>query len=341
MMKKIILIGAILAVCISTAIAHYTSKHKFESLSADEFAALIDSVDVVLVDVRTPTEHDSGHIPGTAFNIDVKSDSFLLESQISLKKDRAVAIYCRSGNRSKTAGEILAKDGYTVYELSTGFNGWLEAGYKGADSFIVIDESRDGLTIYYPQYSSINLEYGSNSPAEDPKAIFCCPAAFTGETIAEFRHTNIAGHHASNKEFHKGYACKPNTGGFVWYNGKWKFLLKDYASELKIAAGASGMGFAQNMIIHNFEEQPLFRKNSFQYRAFCELDGKLCIIQSKESVKYRDFVDMLMAVGVKNALYLDMGGWNHSWYRKWENSKPSYIHNNPHKYYTNWLTFYR
>jgi superoxide dismutase len=117
--------------------------------------------------------------------------------------------------------------------------------------------------------------------------------------------------------------------------------MKNYASEIKIAAGASGMGFAQNMIIHNFEEQPLFRKNSFQYRALCELDGKLCIIQSKESVKYRDFVDMLMAVGVKNALYLDMGGWNHSWYRKWENSKPSYIHNNPHKYYTNWLTFYR
>ena len=218
MMKKIILVVAILAVCITTAVAHFTLKPKYESLTAQEFAALIDSVDVVLVDVRTPTEHDSGHIPGTAFNIDVKSDSFLLESQISLKKDRAVAIYCRSGNRSKAAGEILAKEGYTVYELSTGYNGWLEAGYKGADSFIVIDESRDGLTIYYPQYSSINLEYGSNSPAEDPKAIFCCPAAFTGETITEFRHTNIAGHHASNKEFHKGYACKPNTGGFVWYN---------------------------------------------------------------------------------------------------------------------------
>ena len=339
-MKKTILIAALFAACI-TAIAHFTSKHKFESISAQEFAALIDSVDVILVDVRTHSEHDSGHIPGTAFNIDVKSDSFLLESQTLLKKDRAVAIYCRSGNHSKTAAEILAKEGYTVYELATGFNGWLQDGYKSADPFIVIDESHKGLTIYYPQYSSINLEYGANSPEEDPKAIFCCPAAFTGEAITEFRHTNIAGHHASNKEFHRGYACKPNTGGFVWYNGKRKFLLKDYASELKIAAGASGMGFAQNMIIHNFEEQPLFRKNSFQYRALCELDGKLCIIQSKESVKYRDFVDMLMAVGVKNALYLDMGGWNHSWYRKWENSKPSYIHNNPHKYYTNWLTFYR
>ena len=75
------------------------------------------------------------------------------------------------------------------------------------------------------------------------------------------------------------------------------------------------MGVAQNMIIHNFRVQPLFRKNSFQYRALCELDGKLCIIQSNQSVKYQDFVDMLIETGVKHALYLDMGGWNHSWYR--------------------------
>ena len=95
------------------------------------------------------------------------------------------------------------------------------------------------------------------------------------------------------------------------------------------------------MIIHNFRVQPLLRKNSFQYRALCELDGKLCIIQSNQSVKYQDFVDMLIETGVKHALYLDMGGWNHSWYRKWDNSEPIYIRNNPHKYYTNWLTFYR
>ena len=117
--------------------------------------------------------------------------------------------------------------------------------------------------------------------------------------------------------------------------------MKDYASELKIAADSSGMGVAQNMIIHDFNEQPHFRKNSFQYRALCELDGKLCIIQSNQSVKYSDFVDMLKEAGVKHALYLDMGGWNHSWYRKWDNSKPTYIKNNPHKYYTNWLTFYK
>jgi hypothetical protein len=229
----------------------------------------------------------------------------------------------------------------SAHELATGFNGWIETGYKKADSLIAIDNSQEGLTIYYPQYKSIDLVCGPVSQENDQKAIFSCPAAFTGETILEFKHTNIAGHHVSKGKFHRGYACRHNTGCFVWYNGKWKFLLKDYASELKKAVGTSGMGVAQNMIIHNFIEQPHFRNNSFQYRALCELDGQLCIIQSNKSVIYKDFVNMLMKTGVKHALYLDMGGWNHSWYRKWETSKPTHIKNNPHKYYTNWLTFYK
>ena len=92
------------------------------------------------------------------------------------ERDEEDYTYC-----SKAAGEILAKEGYTVYELSTGFNGWLQAGYKSEDALIVIDESHERLTIYYPQYNSINLEYGANSSEENPVAIFYCPAAFTGD----------------------------------------------------------------------------------------------------------------------------------------------------------------
>lgn len=208
------------------------------------------------------------------------------------------------------------------------------------DSLVVINNDHEGLTIFYPQYKSIDLVYGASSPEEDKKVIFCCPAAFTGETIPEFKHSNIAGHHVSNGKFEKGYACRHNTGAFVWYNGKWKFALKNYASEIKKAADSSGMAFAQNMIIHNFEEQSLVSSSSHQYRALCELDGKLCIIQSNQSIAYRTFVDMLKEAKVKHALYLDMEGWNHSWYRKWKNSEPTFIHNNRHDYYTNWLTFY-
>jgi hypothetical protein len=163
----------------------------------------------------------------------------------------------------------------------------------------------------------------------------------TRRDISGRKHTNIAGNHVSRGELHKGYSCRKNTGAFVWYKGKWEFLLKNYATELKVAADSSGMAVGQNMIIHKHVKQPLFRSNSFQYRALCELEGKLCIIQSNESIRYSDFVDMLSQAGVKHALYLDMGGWNHSWYREYEDSALTYIHNHPHKNYTNWLTFYR
>ena len=39
-----------------------------------------------------------------------------------------IAVYCRSGHRSKVAAGILAKNGYRVMELESGFNGWKAAG---------------------------------------------------------------------------------------------------------------------------------------------------------------------------------------------------------------------
>lgn len=342
-MKKAFLVFITITTClvsIAYGISQMLTKQKFTSFAPHEFSELLSTRDIVLVDVRTQEEHENGHIPGTDYSIDIKGDSFLLQSQVLLKKSTPIALYCRSGNRSKTAAKLLAKKGYEVYELSTGFNGWIEAGYKAADPLINIDTTQDGLAIYYPKFESIDLVCGSYSPVEDENVIFCCAASFTGETLPVFKHSNVAGNHVSGGEYNKGYLCKHNTGAFVWYKGQWKFLLKEYSDELKKAAASSGMGFGQNMIIHDGIIQPLWRSNSFQYRSLCELDGKLCIIQSKESVPYRQYVDMLKAAGVKHAIYLDMGGWCHAWYRKFQHLDVSYINISKHKYYTNWLTFY-
>jgi rhodanese-related sulfurtransferase len=318
----------------------FCQNNGFKSISVNEFSVFISDPEVTVVDVRTAEEHAQGYIPGTDFNIDVLEDGYEAEAIAKLPKDKPVALYCRSGNRSKTAAELLAKEGYEVYELATGFNGWIEAGYKVADPLLFVDTTHEGLSIYYPKFESIDLVCGSYSPVEDKNAVFCCAASFTGETLSVFKHSNVAGNHVSGGEYNNGYLCKHNTGAFVWYKGQWKFLLKEYSDELKKTAASSGMGFGQNMIIHDGIIQPLWRSNSFQYRSLCELDGKLCIIQSKESVPYRQYVDMLKAVGVKHAIYLDMGGWCHAWYRKFQHSDVSYINTSMHKYYTNWLTFY-
>ncbi|MBR5198891.1 MAG: hypothetical protein IKW20_03580 [Bacteroidales bacterium] len=209
------------------------------------------------------------------------------------------------------------------------------------DTLIKIDNSHEGLTVYYPKFKSIDLVCGTKSPMDDRKAILSCAAAFTGSRISEFRHSNIAGNHVSGGEYENGYKCDDNTGAFVWYGGKWQFLLNDYNSQMKKASEKKGMGFAQNMIIFNGKAQPQYRSNRNIYRALCELNGKLCVIQSDEKIRYRDFVDMLMNAGVTHALYLDMGGWREGWYRMTEESDITYLCKRDNRYYTNWLTFYK
>lgn len=104
------------------------NQNKFKTVDVAEFAKAVADTSYVVLDVRTPAEYLEGHIPGTHFNIDVLEDSYTEIALKKLPKDRPVALYCRSGNRSKNAARILANKGYEVLELGTGFRGWLAAG---------------------------------------------------------------------------------------------------------------------------------------------------------------------------------------------------------------------
>ena len=102
--------------------------NKFKTVDVAEFAKVVSDTSYVVLDVRTPAEHAEGHIPGTHFNIDVLEDGYTETVLDKLPKDKPVALYCRSGNRSKNAARILAENGYQVLELGTGFRGWVAAG---------------------------------------------------------------------------------------------------------------------------------------------------------------------------------------------------------------------
>ena len=85
------------------------------------------SADFVIIDVRTPEEFAGGHIEN-AINIDYYASTF--ESDINaLDKDKAYLIYCRSGNRSGQALDIMEDLGFQeVYDLGGGINAWKSAG---------------------------------------------------------------------------------------------------------------------------------------------------------------------------------------------------------------------
>lgn len=100
---------------------------KFTSMSVDEFAEIIQDENIQRLDVRTESEYSDGHIPGS-INIDVKADDFALHADSLLDKKRPIALYCRSGVRSKKAANILTGKGYKIYELDKGFLDWQGAG---------------------------------------------------------------------------------------------------------------------------------------------------------------------------------------------------------------------
>ncbi len=53
-------------------------------------------------------------------------------------------------------------------------------------------EKTANLNVYYPKYTKIDLVCGLMPKAEQKDVKFCCEAAFTGELLNEFKHSNIA-----------------------------------------------------------------------------------------------------------------------------------------------------
>lgn len=105
------------------------NKVEFRSVDVEEFVRIIADTTVTLLDVRTADEHEAGHIEGS-LHIDVLKEDFMEQAERQIKKGSTVALYCRSGNRSKRAASMLTVDGYRVIELATGYNGWVEAANR-------------------------------------------------------------------------------------------------------------------------------------------------------------------------------------------------------------------
>ena len=82
-----------------------------------------------LVDVRTPREYETCHIPN-AQNIDFLDAKFELNIQ-NLDKSKPVIIYCQRGSRSaKCASKLIANGFVKVYDLDGGFAQWEYSGLE-------------------------------------------------------------------------------------------------------------------------------------------------------------------------------------------------------------------
>ena len=201
-----------------------------------------------------------------------------------------------------------------------------------------------GLKVLCPNFYKVDLVCGTMPSKNDTNVVLVMAAAYTGQCLKEFKHSNIAGNHVSGGVLYNGYQCTRNTGSFVYYNNAWKFCYKNYASELRNAANSGGAAFAQEMIIYNdtIRETAREDRNCNFFRALCEHNGKLCVIETAMSISFGDFKKILKNYGVKHAIYTDMGnGWNYAWYRSETGVVELQSRTKNSDYCTNWITFYR
>ena len=100
-----------------------TTDSSYQQITQEEAKEMMDTQDVVILDVREQNEYDGGHIPGAVL-LPVGTIDEAAAAEVIPDKDSTVLVYCRSGNRSKTASSKLAELGYTnIYEFG-GSNTW-------------------------------------------------------------------------------------------------------------------------------------------------------------------------------------------------------------------------
>ena len=219
------------------------------------------------------------------------------------------------------------------------------------------------LYVFYPNYKGIKWVC-SNSPNENNDSIlFCCTAAFSKDYSIEINHSKICGSHITEGKYYEGYQHHLINGAFLYSNGEYTFLHDSLTNIIKSHEGMSNtFAFCQMRLdttivsipsdsiyfekfgwrgYKNLEGRLRLSMTKFKYRALCEKDRKLCIIESKEDVTLTQFRKNLCDYGVTHALYLDTGvGWSYSWYRD-NNNEVQVLHPHVHPFNTNWLIFYK
>ena len=99
------------------------NENSYQQITQEAAKEMMDSQEVVILDVREQHEYDSGHIPGAVL-LPVGTITEDTAAAVIDELDTVVLVYCRSGNRSKTASQALVDLGYAnVYEFG-GINDW-------------------------------------------------------------------------------------------------------------------------------------------------------------------------------------------------------------------------
>lgn len=198
----------------------------------------------------------------------------------------------------------------------------------------------DQLYILFPQYEKISYVFKDRPSMDDPDITLFGTSAFFRFYELNFRHDCVVGDHAKDGIYYEG-ADEANLSAFTFYDGGPHFSLTEADEAVRIAAENGGDGFEQYMAIWQGEKQDLLFGKLRCYRLLAELNGRICFIESSVPMHYDDFIDRVLALGVKNALYMDMGAkCSYSQYRN-EAGKAVNLFGKPGEFVHSWVVFYK
>lgn len=109
--------------------------------------------ELTVIDVRTPGEYASGHIPG-ALNIPLDRLDHALPDIRSAADRGEVLVVCASGARSGSACRMLAENGLRTATLSGGTGAWTAAGHD-------LDRPQESATTAWGMERQVRLTAGS------------------------------------------------------------------------------------------------------------------------------------------------------------------------------------
>jgi phage shock protein E len=110
--RRVVIASAMLALPVLAACGSSTSTDAGAgSVASEDQPAAVSTENLVVIDVRTPSEFADQRLDG-ALNINLQADDFV-ERISELDRNGNYAIYCRSGNRSAQAVAAMKTLGFT------------------------------------------------------------------------------------------------------------------------------------------------------------------------------------------------------------------------------------
>ncbi len=177
-------------------------------------------------------------------------------------------------------------------------------------------DDKDVYTFYYQD--DLKMDFVTERPPYTDQAIqFCVAGAFTDLNDGE-----IDGLYMNNGQLkHEDRINKTLGGLFILRDGEFELIetqkTKLITDSLLNALKAEKADlFQQIFMIVDGKVEPLKQKRMFQRRAIVIMnDDSRAIVENVKRKTLATFCNDLVSLDVKEALYVDMGGWDEGWFR--------------------------